>query len=186
MWLVVAALAAAAGLASVLAFPDPIMLRAQDEGQSVQTWTFAVVDGETEPGTTDRLLLDGTGTFNANEAEGRGRFTRFNSTAPQPPVAFGTYEVTHFQSFTPTTPPTYGAHAAGVLIMTVDLHPDGQPPIRGATLKVVCNQKFAGLSTGQVEGAYLTLPDGTTFQPLGGVGTGGIGVTLFGAGRSEN
>jgi hypothetical protein len=135
-WFLVAALAAAAGLASLLGLPGPVKLQADDHGKSgAQNWTFAVVDGEAAPG-TDRIILDGAGRFNAHagEAQGSGRFTRFTSFAmPNPPVAFGTFEVTDFQSFTPTTPPTYGAHAGGVLI----LHPDGQPAIRGATMKVV-------------------------------------------------
>jgi hypothetical protein len=139
-WLLVAAIVAAAGLASLLALPGPVKLRAEDNEQSrAQSWTFAVVSGEAAPG-TDRIILDGAGRFNAHagEAQGSGRFTRFTSFAmPNPTVAFGTFEVTDFQSFTPTTPPTYGAHAGGVLIMTVDLHPDGQPAIRGATMKVV-------------------------------------------------
>jgi hypothetical protein len=137
-WFAVAALAATAGLACLLALSGPLKLRAQDNGGGVQTWTFSVVSGETAPA-TERILLDGAGNFNPQGgASGGGAFTIVSSfTAPNPPLLFGTYEVTHFQSFTPTTPPTYGAHAGGVLIMTVDLHPKGQPIIRGATMKVV-------------------------------------------------
>ena len=137
-WFVLAALAAAAGLASLLALPGHVKLRAQDNGQGgAQTWTFSVVSGEVSG--TERILLDGAGRFTPEGgASGSGAFTIARSfAAPNPPVLFGTYEVTHFQSFTPTTPPTYGAHAGGVLIMTVDLHPKGQPVIQGATMKVV-------------------------------------------------
>ena len=139
-WFLAAALVAAAGLASVLALSGPVKLRAQDDGQGgVQTWTFSVLSGETAPG-SDVIILNGSGNFNPQGgASGSGAFTIFKSfAAPNPPISFGTFQVTGgLQSFTPTTPPTYGAHAAGVLIMTVDLHPKGQPVIKGATLKVV-------------------------------------------------
>jgi hypothetical protein len=137
--LVLAAFVAAAGLASLMGLPGLVKLRAQDDGQGgVQTWTFSVVNGEAAPG-TDRILLNGAGNFNPKGgASGGGAFTLFNPTAPNPPISFGTFEVTGgLQSFTPTTPPTYGAHAGGVLIMTVDLHLKGQPVIKGATMKVV-------------------------------------------------
>jgi hypothetical protein len=138
-WFLLAVFAATVGLASLLALSGPVKLRAQDNGQGgVQTWTFSVVNGETAPG-TDRILLNGAGNFNPQGgASGSGAFTLFNPTAPHPPISFGTFEVTGgLQSFTPTTPPTYGAHAGGVIIMIVDLHPKGQPVIKGATMKVV-------------------------------------------------
>jgi hypothetical protein len=139
-WFVVAALVAAAGLAYLLVLSGPVQLRAQDNGQGgAQTWTFSVVSGEPAPA-TEVILLNGSGNFNPQGgASGSGAFTIVKSfAAPNPPLSFGTFEVTGgLQSFTPTTPPTYGAHAAGILVMTVDLHPKGQPVIKGATLKVV-------------------------------------------------
>jgi hypothetical protein len=139
-WFLAAALVAAACMAYLLVLSGPVQLRAQDDGQGgAQTWTFSVVSGEPAPGTVV-ILLNGSGNFNPQGgASGSGAFTIAKSfAAPNPPVSFGTFHVTGgLQSFTPTTPPTYGAHAGGVLIMTVDLHPKGGPVIKGATMKVV-------------------------------------------------
>jgi hypothetical protein len=166
---VVATLAAAAALVSPLALPSLVTTRAAgQEPDSAKSYTFVAVGQDAASG--EQIILNGAGTFDAVQSAvtGGGSFTVFTAAGapPLPIVASGTYEAKHFQSFTPTTPATYGAYAGGILIMTVDLKPDGQRMIRGATLKVVCNLPPGGIDTGQPEGPTLTLPDGSTFAPV--------------------
>lgn len=123
----------------------------------------------------DVIILNGEGKFNFAEAVGHGSFTHFNATTGAI-VGVGTWKARMLLSFTPTSPPTLGAHAAGVLEMLVDLVPEGGSVISGATMKVVCN--LPGLDTGQVEGVTLAIPGGPTFGPTGN-------GTLFSTGVEE-
>lgn len=128
------------------------------------------------------LAMNGTGKFNPAQVEGHGSFTHINpsGTPPFPVIGSGTWKAKKLISFTPTSPPTYGAHAAGVLEMEIHLVPDGGSVIP-ATLTVVCNIPPASLFTGLPEGIVLTVPSlSATFGPAGPTN-----VTLFSTGIEQ-
>jgi hypothetical protein len=72
---------------------------------------FVVLD---TTGATDRLLIQGDGSFNANRAHGGGTFDHFQATgsSPLPLVGTGTWEATDVVSFNGLTP-THGIYQGG-------------------------------------------------------------------------
>lgn len=136
--------------------------------------SFTLIANVLRVGGTDRILASGSGSF-GSAVQGGGSFTHFQPTSagtPFPILGFGSWTADTFMSFTPTSPPDYGAHIAGVLEIDVTLLPEGGSPIP-ATMKVVCNIGAGNLSTGQPEGIVLTIPGIGTFGPGG--------LTLFSA-----
>ena len=134
------------------------------------------------PAGTDRLILQGDGTFDDESVNGGGQFDHFQTVGapPLPIISTGTWKARKFVSFTlpAVTPPTnpqatHGVFQAGILVLMADFHPLGHPAVRDVQLQVVCNLAPAGASTpGKDEGVYLNF-DGVSFQP------GGLGVTIF-------
>lgn len=100
----------------------------------------------------------GGGSFNISDT---------NSAVPRTLLSFGTWKAKRLVSFNLIG--TYGAFAAGILEMQVDLVPEGQA-VTPATLKQVCNIAAAGLFTGQDEGVTVSIPSASfgTFRPLNG------------------
>ena len=153
------------------ASPEP-----DEKGFTFQVVSFGPV------GSTDRIILSGHGQFDDEDVEGGGNFDHFRATGspPLPLVSTGTWKAKKFVSFTlpthtaPTDPEaTHGVFQAGVLVLTADFHPLGQPAVKDIQLEVVCNLGPAGASTpGKDEGLYLNF-DGVSFEP------GGTGVTVF-------
>jgi len=138
------------------------------------TFTFVVVDQRAM--TTERLILNGSGRINGAEVEGDGSFTHFNATGSPPftVVASGTWKAKSLVSFNLIG--TYGAHAAGTLVMDVEVV-TASGAVIPATMKMVCNIGAAALSTGQPEGVTVTGVD-APFTPL-------TGITVFSTGVEE-
>jgi hypothetical protein len=123
----------------------------------------------------DRMILQGDGSFNGNQAHGGGSFDHFlaNSGTPAPVVASGTWkadDVVHFTSGT-----SHGTvFQGGELVMHATFYPIGHAPIANVTVDVVCNLGPAGFSIpGKSEGVYVTFPGSLSFAPSG------TGVTIF-------
>ena len=131
----------------------------------------------TSDGVAHRFGMQGSGTFNSEdgEARGRGSYSRFNNAAagvPKPILDSGTWKVTQFvrvdfcgqQLFCGSATPsgTYGRITAGILELRVDLISDVDRTVTPATLRLICNVGAAGISTGEAEGYTLDI-DGTTF-----------------------
>jgi hypothetical protein len=129
-------------------------------------------------GATDRLIIQGDGSFNGTRADGGGTFDHFQATGspPFPLVATGTWKATDVVSFNALTP-THGVYEGGTLVMHATFFPQGQAPITNVTIEVDCNLGPAGVSTGKPEGVVVTFPGPhpVVFAPTSPT----TGVTIF-------
>src|SRR5438876_8755607 len=137
-------------------------------------------------GTTDRMIITGDGSFNANQAHGGGSFDHFQTgaTLPLHIVASGTWRANDVVSFTHSAT-SHGPFEGGVLVMHATFFPTGQPAIRNVTVEVDCNFGPIGFNTGKTEGVILTFPGGPVFGPTPGPSTPFTGVTVFTLGQGE-
>jgi hypothetical protein len=112
--------------------------------------------------------FNGDGKITDSEVEGGGHFNVIVDTSPVPKtiVASGTWKAKSLKSFTLIG--TYGAVAAGILEMKIDLVPDEGSVVEG-TLRVACDIAAAGLDSGEEEGFVLDVP-GTQFTVGGTFG----------------
>ena len=112
--------------------------------------------------------FSGDGKITDSDVEGGGNFNIVIETSPVPKkiVASGTWKAKRLMSFTLIG--TYGALAAGILEMKVDLV-QSKGPVMEATLRVVCSIAAAGLDAGEEEGFVLDIP-GTQFTQGGTFG----------------
>jgi hypothetical protein len=138
-------------------------------------------------GTSDRMIIDGTGGFNGNKAHGGGSFDHFQTgaTLPLHIVASGTWKATDVVSWT-HSPTAHGPYEGGVLVMHATFYPTGQPAIKNVMVEVDCNLGPIGFSTGKTEGVIVTFPGGPVFGPTNlGPTTPFTGVTVFTVGQGE-
>ncbi len=125
-----------------------------------------------------RMLMGGSGRVTPGNVIGNGSFQHQNATGPVPQeiLGEGSWKAKKLISFD-----QIGSHGAvgvaGVLVMSVDLHPEAGPKI-AAELEVVCNIPPAGLFTGKPEGYVLTVP-GAPFGPFRPLGPPPLGITWF-------
>lgn len=136
-------------------------------------------------GVDHRLVAHGRGTFSPSGVEGGGGFVHFDNApagTPKPVLAAGTWEAKRVVNFAP-----YGTASgvlAGILDMDVELNrADPSPAVIPAKLRLVCNIGFAGISTGQLEGWFMSIP-GTPFVKTGPGGQfkpldPNVGLTVF-------
>lgn len=128
----------------------------------------SITQANTIDGVQHRINIAGTGKVSPGQVEAHGSFNHFNNmstTVPKALLAFGTWKARRLVSFKQIG--TYGALAAGVLEMEIDLIPV-EGPVTAAKLTVVCNLQAAGLFTGLEEGPHLEVlgaPFGT-FTPV--------------------
>lgn len=140
---------------------------------------LAVSKGPTTPdGVAHRLLMGGIGHFHGQDIRGAGSFNWWDGASPIPQkvLASGRWKVT--KPIGVDVVGTWGVVQAGVIEAEVELRDTGGKVTPG-TLRVICNVGPAGLSTGRgQEGFYLTLADGTAFEPFGPAGGfPGLGIT---------
>ena len=110
-------------------------------------------------GASDRMIIQGDGSFNRNRASGGGTFDHFTAcTAPPacPLVATGTWKAEDVVSWTPGT--THGVYQGGILVIHATVKPIGQPAIKNVMIQIDCNLGPAGFSTGKPEGVVVTVP----------------------------
>lgn len=118
-------------------------------------------------GTSDRMIIQGNGSFNRNHASGGGTFDHFTACPAGtvcPLVASGTWKAEDVVSWTPGA--THGVFQGGVLVIHATLKPQGKPAIKNATIEVDCNLGPAAFSTGKLEGVIVTIPGGPVFTPM--------------------
>jgi hypothetical protein len=142
---------------------------------------FVVLDAS---GATDRLIIQGDGSFNANRAHGGGTFDHFQASGspPLPLVSTGTWKADDVVSFNALSP-THGVYEGGTLVMHATFFPQGKAPIPNVMIEVDCNLGPAGVSTGKPEGVVVTFP-GTppvVYAPTSPT----TGVTIFTLAQSE-
>ena len=138
----------------------------------------------------DRVVMNGNGFVNNGTVVGSGSWNHSGvGPPPAPLLGFGTWKATRLLSLSNIG--TYGAFAAGTLVMEVNLIPDGGGNRIPAEVTVNCNIPPAGLFTGLDEGFYLSI-GGVFFEPfLLPVEGGGpppfcaLGATVFTTGNEE-
>lgn len=164
-----------AGLGSVAlaSLPTLVNTLATPAAAQGQRWySFVVVNkGKTIGGVDHRIVLTGAGFFDAGAGtvDGGGNFLHFDTAppgTPKPILGVGRWRPTKILKYEKQIG-SFGRIAAGALELSVDLLPDLGPlrRIEGATLRIVCNIGPAGLSTGEPEGVFLTIP-GADFSPF--------------------
>ena len=139
-------------------------------------------------GTSDRMIITGDGSFNANRAHGGGSFDHFQAgaTLPLHIVASGTWRANDVVSFTHSAT-SHGPFEGGVLVMHATFFPTGQPAIKNVKVEVDCNLGPIGFNTGKTEGVIITIPGGPVFAPTNlGPTTPFTGVTVFTVGNGES
>jgi hypothetical protein len=153
-------------------------------GENGQTgFHFLVLDAS---GATDRLIIQGDGSFNGQRAHGGGTFDHFQMTGspPLPLVASGTWKATDVVSFTAGT--SHGVYEGGTLMIHATFFPNGQAPIQNVLIEVDCNLGPAGFNTGKPEGVVVTIPGTpqTVFSPTSP--TTGVTIFTLATGEHEN
>lgn len=175
-----------AGLSSVaVAAMGPLMARsAEAHGSRALNWRFMSVSGNTAG--TDRFVMNGNGFVRHGRVWGGGAWNNNDTGGPPPQelLGFGKWRARRLLSLEMIG--TYGAFAAGTIVMRVVLVPDGGGDVRWATLTMNCNIPPGALFTGLQEGFLLDI-DGTDYEPvILPVAAGGgpppaiaIGATVF-------
>jgi hypothetical protein len=138
-------------------------------------------------GASDRMIIQGDGGLNANQAHGGGTFDHFQAgaTLPLHIVASGTWKADDVVSFTHSAT-SHGLYEGGVLVMHATFFPTGKPAIKNVKVEVDCNLGPIGFSTGKTEGVIVTFPGGPVFGPTNlGPSTPFTGVTVFTVGQGE-
>ncbi len=131
-------------------------------------------------GTSDRLIVQGNGSFNRNRASGGGTFDHFlaGTGPPATLVATGTWKAEDVVSWTPGT--SHGVLEGGTLVIHATVKPIGQPAIKNVMIEIDCNLGPAGFSTGKTEGIVVTFPGGPVFTPTPASATvPNTGLTVF-------
>jgi hypothetical protein len=147
------------------------------EGGSCERWERWLRGLPPYPYRLGSHISRGRGLSTAGTWRGGGTFTWFSPVGqpPFPIIAAGSWRARTFLRFTPTDPPVYGVHGAGILDMEVELRPIRGRRLLGA-MRVVCKIGAGGMVTGEEEGVALALRNGPEFEQV-------TGLTLFIPGR---
>lgn len=130
------------------------------------------------------VVMNGDGFVNKGTVVASGSWNH-NVAEPAPAelLGFGTWKATKLLSLDIIG--TYGAMAAGTIVMEVNLIPDGGGGRIPAEVTMNCNIPPAGLFTGLAEGFFLSF-DGMDFEPVVLPVAGGgpppaiaVGATIF-------
>ena len=126
-------------------------------------------------GASDRLIIQGDGSFNRNRASGGGTFDHFlaGTGPPATLVATGTWKAGDVVSWSPGS--SHGIFEGGTLTIHATVKPVGQPAIKHVLLTIYCNLGPAGFSTGHAEGVDVTFPGEPMFTQTSPT----TGVTVF-------
>src|SRR6266566_5447659 len=106
-------------------------------------------------GASDRLIIQGDGSFNRNRASGGGTFDHFlaGTGPPATLVATGTWKAEGVVSWSPGL--SHGVFEGGTLMIHATVKPLGQPAIKNVLLEIDCNLGPAGFTTGKPEGVVV-------------------------------
>src|SRR6266516_3543908 len=134
---------------------------------------FLVVDQIA--GQSDRMIIQGDGSFNRNRASGGGTFDHFlaGTGPPATLIATGTWKAEDVVSWSPGL--SHGVFEGGTLMIHATVKPVGQPAIRHVLLAIYCNLGPANFNTGHAEGVDVTIPG----EPMFTQTTPTTGVTVF-------
>jgi hypothetical protein len=167
-----------AGAGSLAAAGLPALSLANVSGKGVYTnFHFLALSRAFDGLDEHNILMGGHGKITPGNVVGNGSIQHTLVSAPgspKPILGEGTWKATSLVSWDVLG--TYGIGVAGVLIMDINLVPDGGSPFP-ALLEVVCNIPPGGLFTGKPEGYVLDIggPPGP-FTPFG---PPPLGITWF-------
>ncbi len=139
------------------------LLKSGDDESEKTKFRFVSVSGNTAG--ADVLVMAGQGFVADGQVVANGSYNHTAGGPPPQPFAnlgFGTWEAKQLVSFELIG--TYGAFAAGIVVMEVTLFPEGRDRVQ-AELTMNCSIPPAGLFTGLDEGFFLSVP-GVDFEPL--------------------
>src|SRR5438132_9453224 len=90
-------------------------------------------------GTSDRMIIQGDGSFNRNRASGGGTFDHFlgGTGPPATLVATGTWKAEDVVSWSPGL--SHGIFEGGILMIHATVKPVGHAAIRHVLLAIYCN-----------------------------------------------
>lgn len=124
-------------------------------------WTS--VSENTTKGTTDQVEMSGNGWLIDGEFRANGTYNHAaGGDAPQALLSYGTWRADDLMEVDIIA--TYGAVAAGRIMMAVTLYPEGEDPIP-AVLTMISNVPWGGLLTDLPEGFFLETGS-TLFAPI--------------------
>ena len=153
-----AALVAATLLSVALAVPAV----AQEAAPDPLNFRWMGVSDNTAEGVAETVVMSGNGWVIDGEVTASGSY---NHTAAGPPpqelLSYGTWQADSLVSLEIIG--TYGAVAAGTIVMDVTLFPEGGDPV-AAQILMNCNVPPGSLFTGLPEGCVLTMGD-SEFSP---------------------
>ena len=171
----------------------PLMAQPAEASKGAGKLNFRWISVSQNTAGADRVVMTGNGAVDKRKVVGSGSWNHFDPVGPPPfpLLAFGTWQAKKLVSLDIIG--TYGAFAAGILIMEVNFNPEGRHQRRiSAEVTMNCNVPPAGLFTGLAEGFFLTL-GGSVFEPVVlPVAEGGgpppsiaIGATVFTTGKER-
>ncbi len=173
----------------------PALVDALARPALAQTQRGFIFFTQSAAGPQHRLVMGGQGVFDpargpASSVGGGGNFFHFQPAAspPFPLVASGTWKARLLTSYREIG--TYGGTASGIGEFVIDIQRLRPSPalIRGAVLRIFCNNGAAGFQTGETEGITLSIPGtefsagatpGPFFQIPSPQPAGSVGLTQF-------
>jgi hypothetical protein len=174
----------AAGLGSFGLAALPLTAGAAEAADGQPSFHFVSLSmANTIDGIAHRFFMGGDGQISPGNVQANGMFFHADANTPPPRklLAWGSWKARRLLEYHPIG--TYGSQGAGSVDLEIDLVRDfPSAAVIPATLEVVCNSGFAGLSNpGKEEGFYLEIP-GTIFVEDGAGGRfepAGLGVSTF-------
>jgi hypothetical protein len=176
-----------AGIGSIaLSFPalaDVAWAHDDDDGDDRRTnFYFVALSGQASAvNAGDSVAMSGCGAFRDRKVRGGGEFIHFDGTRfgrVDNVRLTGSWRAKRVLDWDPLEA-MWGVGQPGILKLAIKLFPCDRPPIRDATLEIVCNLAPAGLfnpgTPTPTEGYTLTVPGLAPFKPF----SPNIGLTLF-------
>jgi hypothetical protein len=153
-----------------------------DDDDRLTNFDFVAVSGQAAAiNTGDSIVMAGCGRFRDWRVRGGGEFVHFDGTNFGKVTnvrATGSWRAKRVLDWDPVEP-LWGVARSGILKLAIKLFPCDRPPIRDATLEIVCNLPPGGLvnpgTPPPTEGYTLTVPGLAPFKPF----SPNIGNTLF-------
>jgi hypothetical protein len=176
-----------AGIGSIaLSFPalaDVAWAHDDDDDDDRRTkFYFVALSGQASaPNAGDSVAMSGCGVFRDRWVRGGGEFIHFDGLRfgrVDNVRVTGSWRAKRVLDWDPVDA-MWGVGQPGILKLAIKLFPCDRPPIRDATLEIVCNLLPGGIvnpgTPTPIEGYTLTVPGLAPFRPF----SPNIGLTLF-------
>ncbi len=157
-------------LASLPAFGNALTMPA-GAAEHERVFYFVAFSKAMVGGADHRFAFSGTGGFSPSRrtVQGWGTYVYVDFSVPgtpKPLLAFGRWRATKFLGYGHEVGAS-GTIRPSIVDLEIGLMPQPGARISGATLRLICNVGYAGLTTGEPEGFKLTVPGiPGVFEPL--------------------